>query len=229
MSEIGTLNEKYIHSTLKKYYEPDINNHEIKVGSYIADIKNNNSIIEIQTSNVKKLIPKIDYYLSKNFNVTIVYPITLIRNMIWLNQNEEIISKRTTKTYEVIQDAYYELSSIFKYIKDNKIIIKIAQLECNDFRHTDSEGNKQRKSKSNRELIPTVILSEIALNNINDLKLFIPKELYNKEFTSKEFKKESHVHTKYYASILKSLVEYNIISIIGRTGSSGRAYLYKLK
>ena len=35
---IGTLREKTIHSVLKYYYAPDPVYHEIKIGSYVADI-----------------------------------------------------------------------------------------------------------------------------------------------------------------------------------------------
>ena len=35
---IGTLREKTIHSVLKYYYAPDPAYHEIRIGSYVADI-----------------------------------------------------------------------------------------------------------------------------------------------------------------------------------------------
>ena len=37
---IGTLSEKTIHAVLKYYLEPDVSYHEIRVGSFFADIKN---------------------------------------------------------------------------------------------------------------------------------------------------------------------------------------------
>ena len=46
---IGTLSEKTLHSVLKNYFEPFSENHEIKIGNYVADIVGENGIIEIQT------------------------------------------------------------------------------------------------------------------------------------------------------------------------------------
>ena len=48
---IGTLSEKTLHSFLKNYLEPDSSFHEIKVGRYVADIKKDGYITEIQTGN----------------------------------------------------------------------------------------------------------------------------------------------------------------------------------
>lgn len=46
---IGTLREKTIHSVLKYYYAPDSAYHEIKIGSYVADICVDGEIFEVQT------------------------------------------------------------------------------------------------------------------------------------------------------------------------------------
>ena len=56
MNQIGTLSEKSIHSTIKKYIESNEHFHEVKVGNYIADIKIDNNIFEIQTQNFKNLL-----------------------------------------------------------------------------------------------------------------------------------------------------------------------------
>ena len=48
---IGTLREKTIHSVLKYYYAPDPVYHEIKIGSYVADICVDGEIFEVQTRN----------------------------------------------------------------------------------------------------------------------------------------------------------------------------------
>lgn len=46
---IGTLKEKTLHAVLKNFYEPDTTHQEIRVGRFVADIKKDNEIIEIQT------------------------------------------------------------------------------------------------------------------------------------------------------------------------------------
>ena len=57
---IGELQEKSLHSFLKYYYEVDEAFHEIKVGSFYADIKKGDKISEIQTRSLDKLRGKRD-------------------------------------------------------------------------------------------------------------------------------------------------------------------------
>ena len=46
---IGTLGEKTLHAVLKHYFEPDSSFHEIRCGTFFADIFNAEGITEIQT------------------------------------------------------------------------------------------------------------------------------------------------------------------------------------
>ena len=71
---IGTLGEKAIHKTLKLYYEPDESKHEIEVLGSVADVLSENGIIEVQSSNFKYLVPKLEKFLPQ-YPVTVVYPI----------------------------------------------------------------------------------------------------------------------------------------------------------
>ena len=59
---IGTLREKTIHSVLKYYYAPDSVYHEIKIGSYVADICVDGEIFEVQTRNFNKMRDKLDFF-----------------------------------------------------------------------------------------------------------------------------------------------------------------------
>ena len=47
---IGTYKERSQHYILKNYFEPDADLHEIPVCGFVADIKRDREIIEIQTS-----------------------------------------------------------------------------------------------------------------------------------------------------------------------------------
>ncbi|NLZ80724.1 MAG: hypothetical protein GX913_02820, partial [Clostridiales bacterium] len=60
---IGTLSEKTLHAVLKHYFEPKIENQEVKIGSYYADIYTEEGIIEIQTKQFNKLRNKLKAFL----------------------------------------------------------------------------------------------------------------------------------------------------------------------
>ena len=52
-----------LHAVLKNYYEPFEQNHEIKVGRFVADIVGEQGVIEIQTRNFGNLLEKLDNFL----------------------------------------------------------------------------------------------------------------------------------------------------------------------
>ena len=60
---IGTLSERVTHRVLKYYFEPDPNFHEVKYLGSVADIKNSDGIIEIQTKGLDRLRGKLHKFL----------------------------------------------------------------------------------------------------------------------------------------------------------------------
>lgn len=64
---INTFNESSMHKTLKKMYSlEEGSNTEVNLNGYIYDIvTKNNSVIEIQTRNLSKLLPKNKRYFRK--------------------------------------------------------------------------------------------------------------------------------------------------------------------
>lgn len=85
---IGTLSEKTLHAVLKEYYEPRIEHQEVRVESYVADIKSEREIIEIQTQNFNKLRKKLEVF-TKVCDVRIVYPIASTKWLLWIDKTTE--------------------------------------------------------------------------------------------------------------------------------------------
>ena len=80
---IGTLSEKTVHSVLKKFFEPEEDNHEVALEGYFADIYNENGVIEIQTRSFERLREKLAVFLN-HYPVTIVYPMPCNKWVFWL-------------------------------------------------------------------------------------------------------------------------------------------------
>lgn len=89
---IGTLGEKTLHALLKQYYEPDESKQEIKVGRFVADIKNDSGIIEVQTRNFNVLRRKLEAFLPEH-EVTVVYPVAQTKWLLWINETTGEITK----------------------------------------------------------------------------------------------------------------------------------------
>jgi hypothetical protein len=222
---IGTLSEKSIHSLLKEYLEPDKQYHEVKVGNYIADIKKDNEIFEIQTQQFKKLLSKLDYYTENNYSVTVVYPLVHQKYINWLSPlSNDIIERRKSSYKGYIQDIFKELYWIKEYIANNEIKLKIISLEVEEYKYLDGYGQNSKKHATKIDKVPTKVIDVININSVNDMKIFLPDTL-PENFTSKDFQKCTRSRSKYLGSGLKILRELGIITIVGKKGNS---YIYKV-
>ena len=68
---IGTMSESILHHCLKNYVDENVDNHEVFIENYFADIQNSNEITEIQTKSLYKLKPKLNAFL-ENYDVCVV-------------------------------------------------------------------------------------------------------------------------------------------------------------
>lgn len=226
MNSIGTLSEKSIHSELKKYLEPNEEFHEVKVGNYIADIKRDNEIFEVQTQQFKNLISKLNYYISKGYNVTVVYPLIQEKYINWIDPvSTEIVERRKSSYKKYIQDIFKELYWIIDYIVRGEIKLKIVSLTAEEYKYLDGYGQNQKYKATKIDKVPSKILSEVNIELVNDFKIFLPDTL-PKEFTSKDFQKYTKSRSKYLGSGLKMLRELNLIEVVRKQGN---AYIYSIK
>lgn len=226
MNEIGTLSEKSIHAKIKDYLEPNKDYQEIKVGKYIADIKKDNTIIEIQTKQFKNIVNKLEYYTKNKFDVTVVYPIVASNFINKIDPiTNRVISRRKSSHKGVIQDCFKELYWIIDYIVKEEIKFKIILVEAEKYLYIEKVKQSNKKKSAKIDIIPTKIVSEIDFCNIDDLVKFIPNTL-DEEWTAKEFVKHSKVNSRYYASGLKMLRE---LGVIVQVNKKGNAIIYQTK
>ena len=221
---IGTLGEKTLHAVLKCYFETSSQNHEIKLGNYVADIVGENGIIEIQTRGFEKLRKKLEAFLEIS-TVTIVYPIASTKRLIWLdNETGEMTKKRKSPKTGVPYDVYFELYKIKSFLTHENLRICIVMLEIEEYRNLDGWSNDKKKGSSRYERIPIDITDEIHINSVNDYIKLIPNDLPTK-FSARDFKKASHL------SLHTSQTALNILNFIGavkRVGKQGNAYEYAI-
>lgn len=225
-SGIGTLSEKSIHSTIKDFFEKDKEYQEIKVGRYVADIKRDNNIIEIQTKDFKKLIPKIEYYLKTGYNIKIVYPIILERYTNWVSPiNGKVLERRKSPIKGCIQDSLLEIYWIQQYLDNNNFNLSLITLNIEEYKLLDGCGQNNKKKATKIDKIPTSIIEEITISTRTELYKLIPNTLKD-EFTAKEFVKESKSRKKWSGSYVKLLREIGVIEIIRKEGNT---YIYRRK
>lgn len=224
-NQIGTLSEKSIHSEIKNYLEPNKEYQEVKVGNYIADIKRDNEIFEVQTQQFKNLISKLNYYIKNGYDITVVYPLVQEKYVNWIDPiSTEIVERRKSSYKKYIQDIFKELYWIKDYIANEQIKLKIITLTAEEYKYLDGYGQNQKYKATKIDKVPSKIINEINIQSVNDFKIFLPDTL-PKEFTSKDFQKYTRSRSKYLGSGLKILREIGVIKVVRKQGN---AYVYEI-
>ncbi|NLK94830.1 MAG: hypothetical protein GX275_06525 [Clostridiales bacterium] len=222
---IGTLGEKTLHAVLKNYFEPNINNQEIKVGSKYADIVNDNGIIEVQTKQFNKLRKKLETFLPK-YKVTLVYPIAFMKFIYWVDEDTgEITKGRKSPKNGQANDAFLELYKIKNFLKDENLKICIVLLHIDEYRSLNGWSKDRKKGSHCKDRIPFKIEKEIMINSICDYSSLIPKNI-PEVFSSKDYSLGAKIKRSTAQTALNIL---NYLDIVERVGKKGNSILYKIK
>lgn len=221
---IGTLGEKTLHAVLKNYYEPHEENHEIKVGRFVADIVGENGVIEIQTRNFGNLLEKLDNFL-EFCEVTVVYPLPALKYVSWLDMDTgELGEKHKSPKKCRIYDAFKEIIRI-KYALDNpRFHLLLCFLEIDEIRFLNGWSENKKRGSSRCDRIPKDIIEEVRFDCVQDYRRFIPEGL-PEEFTSAHYAKACKIDKKLASSGLNIL---HYLGLVERIGKKGNSYVYKV-
>lgn len=220
---IGTLSEKTLHAVLKNYFEPYTENHEIKLGSFYADVVGENGIIEVQTRNLYKLKEKLMYFLAVA-RVTLVFPLPRVKYVSWVNQETgEVSSKHKSPKKGKPADCFYELYGLKSLLKHPNLTVCVVMLDVCDYRNLDGWGTGNKRGSTRNDRIPLDICEEIYLRTPEDYLNLISFPL-PAEFTTADFKEASGTPLPYASRAVNILYHMGLCEKIGKRG---RSNLYK--
>lgn len=218
---IGTLSEKLLHRILKLYYEPDVGKHEIELLGSIADIKNDNGIIEIQRASFSYLVPKLEKLLPE-ISVTVVYPIIARKRIKWIDRDTgEMTRSRATVKGKTHYDCARELYSIRRFLGNENLSIRLLLLDCDEYRYLDGKDATRKKKATKLECIPVDIIDEMCLTAVSDYLVLLPKELGD-SFTAAEYLKATGSRSRYTYYGLRLLCDLKLLA----REKVGKAYIY---
>lgn len=223
---IGTRGEKGVHSALKHYYEPNVDCHEIPVGSYVADIVGENGIIEIQTASFYKLKDKLTAFLEAA-PVTVVWPCVVKKRLITLDPaTGEVTAVRRSPKKSSEYKLLGELWGLGELLGHPRLSIVIAQLEADEFRPAGQTRSRRRKGANNGiERIPTALVDELRFDCPGDFRRLIPEALPQR-FTMAQLAKAAGLSSIQTSGAVRALMQLGLAAEDGMEGRS-RAFVVK--
>jgi hypothetical protein len=108
---IGTLNEGALHAQLKDWYRRPGDRIEQVVDGFVVDLVRDELLVEIQTGGFAPLRRKLEL-LTRKHRVRLVAPVPLVRTIIRLSDEGEVLSARRSPHRGRVEDIFERLVSI---------------------------------------------------------------------------------------------------------------------
>ena len=226
---IGTLNEKRMHIALKRFVCPDETKYEADMGNrFVADVKLDDEIFEIQTGSLYPLKAKLEYYIANtDCHVTVVHPIPMKRFRIWIDPEtgESQPRKRVPGVSNVFGEAH-ELVYISDALATGRVAVWFLFIEEEEYRFLDGRGKDKRIHSSRFERLPVDIIDEVVFAERFDYLALIPEGLPD-TFTVEEYRKAAKItHSKHAYMAVAALQN---LGVVGETEKKGRAKAWRVK
>lgn len=221
---IGVQKERTVHSVLKFYLEPDVDQHEIPIGSFIADIYHHHpqEALEIQSAGFGALRRKLDCFLAE-FPVTVIYPVPWHKWLFWSDPESGEVSsgRRSPKTGEL----YWILPELYRirsYLSHPRLSFLPVLVDVEEYRLLNGWSRDRKRGSHRMDRIPVQIGPCRLLQTPQDYVEILPP--LPRPFTSADFQKATRFSPRAASYALLAL---RSLGALIQCGCEGRAYLYQ--
>ena len=155
----STLNESNLHNSLKILYQEIYEGQvEVEQDGHVYDIvTKNGNVIEIQTKNLAKLLPKLLDTIDKGHNVKLIHPISLTTRIELKDEDGKIISNRKSPKKGCIYDLFKELTGIYILMTNPHFSLEVVEIEMTEerVRTSDAVQSKNGRRRFRRNWLKT--------------------------------------------------------------------------
>ena len=237
--EFSTLNESSLHHSLKTLYQEIYEGQtEIEQDGFIYDIvTKNGNIIEIQTKNLTKLLPKILKTIENRHNIKLIHPVAITTRIELKDEEGKIISNRKSPKKGSIYSIFRELTGIYPVLTNPHFSLEVIEIEMTEERTRTDEAVQSKNGR--RRFRRNWIKSGKRLDSIINTRRFsrpsdylsllppLPQPFCAKDLkTALDKQKDIPKHTADAHLIIWVLSHAGLIE---QTEKKGRAKYYKVK
>jgi len=219
---IGTCCEHSIHHDLKHLFEPKTENHECSYLGFIADIKNDSGIIEIQTKSFERLDKKLTTFLP-HIAVQIVFPAVRKKQIVWVDPlTGESTKARLSPKTGTIHAVLPELYKIRQHLLHVNLQITVVPIDVVEHRLLNGWSFDRKRGSVRQDAFPLAFGEKMCFLTREDYALMIPEGLPS-PFTAKMFAQHAKLSGRKTWYALQLLLHLHCIE---QCGKSGNAFLY---
>jgi hypothetical protein len=218
-SGIGTLGEKPLHSSLKRWYALPGDQIEVPVDGYVVDLVRDGLLIEIQTRSFSSMKRKLAALLELGHAIRIVHPIAVDRWIVKVDGSGEVLSRRRSPRHGTALDIFSELVSFPELINRSEFDIELAFVHQEEVRRHSVDGPWRRKGWVVLERHLVALVEILRISTPQDLAALIPPGL-GVTFTTTDLATASGCPRRLAQQMAYCLRKAGVIEPVGKVGNA---------
>lgn len=174
---IGTLREKPLHASLKRWYALPGDRQEVPVDGFVIDLVRDDLLIEIQTRGFSSMKKKVSALLEAGHRVRIVHPIAVDRWIVRLDTDGTILGRRRSPRHGDVTDVFAELVSFPSLLASPLLEIEVILTQEDEYRVHTPGRSWRRKGWSVMERRLIEVIDTALCRDSGDLLALLPADL----------------------------------------------------
>lgn len=214
---IGTLREKALHASLKKWCSQPGDRFEVRVNRYVIDVVRDDLLIEIQTSGFSSVRKKLGRLLDLGYAVRVLHPIPVDKTIVRISNDGEVLSRRRSPKHGTSLDLFGELVSIPRMLAHPRLEIQLVLTIEDEYRRHDPERAWRRRGWVVQERRLVGIDHVVDLRGPEDLVAMLPDRL-PAPFTTADISEGAGCSRRVAQQMTYCLRKLGVVEVVGRRG-----------
>jgi len=218
-NHIGTLREKPLHASLKRWYAEPGDAIEVPLDEFVIDLVRDDLLVEIQTRSFSSMKKKAKTLIDRGHRMIIVHPIAVDRWIVKIDEEGSELSRRKSPRHGAPLDLFSELVAFPKLMQSPNLAIDVLLTHEEEVRHHTPDKAWRRRGWSvlERRLIGVVDL--VPLRDVTDLVGLLPPTLPT-IFTTADIAAHAQCPRRIAQQAAYCLREMGAITIVGKQGNA---------
>jgi hypothetical protein len=174
---IGTLREKPLHASLKRWYARTGDRVEVPVDGFVIDLVREDLLIEVQTRGFSSLKQKITTLLDLDHHVRIVHPIPIDKWIVKVDADGTVLSRRRSPRHGSPIDVFAELVSFPDLLAHPHLDIDVILTNEEEYRRHTPNRSWRHKGWTVEERRLIDVVDTLLISDADDLAALLPTGL----------------------------------------------------
>lgn len=221
MPHIGTLREKPLHASLKRWYARAGDRVEVPVDGFVIDLVREDLLIEVQTSGFSSMKRKATSLLQLGHRLRIVHPIPVDKWIVKVDAEGAVLSRRRSPRHGAPTDIFAELVSFPELLVHPHLEVDVLLTIEEEYRHLTPGRAWRRKGWAVAERRLIEVVDSLLITDSEDLTRLLPDGL-PETFTTADLAAKLGRSRRAAQQMAYCLQRAGVIVAVGKNGNTVR-------